>query len=103
MSKFIISLGKIDKKLILPLIYIIIFSLIIYYAEKRAGNMAISFIECIGISLGSIMTYFISIAFKYKSVSYKKRKEIKKYFKDIFLLFIINFFYLLSDLFLGFL
>ena len=99
MSKFIFSLGKIDRKLILPLIHIILFSLVFLYGTNREQNMATLFIEYLSLAIGEIMAFFISIAFKYKRVSYKKKKTAKNYLKDFSIFFIIDFIFVLTYLF----
>ena len=99
MSKFIFSLGKIDRKLILPLIHIILVSLVFLYETKREQNMATLFFEYLSLAIGEIMTFFISIAFKYKRVSYKKKKTDKNYLKDFSIFFIIDFIFVLTYLF----
>jgi len=59
----IISLGKIDRKLLYPVIYIIIYALIHIYRLYNESNIVIICIENIGAALGQISTIFINCAF----------------------------------------
>ena len=80
----IISLGNIDKKLLYPVIYIIIYALIHIYRIYNKGNIVTITIENIGVALGLISTIFINYAFK--PIFQKENKEKKNYFKDYFFL-----------------
>ena len=93
----IISLGNIDKKLLYPVIYIIIYALIHIYRIYNKGNIVTITIENTGVALGLISTIFINYAFKPKFQ--KENKEKKNYFKNYFFLVLINILYALSDLF----
>ena len=93
----IIILGKIDKKLLYPVIYIIIYALIHIYRLYNESNIVIISIENTGAALGQISTIFINCYFK----PIFKRKYIikKKYFKYYFFLVLINILYGLSNSF----
>ena len=93
----IISLGNIDKKLLYPAIYIIIYALIHIYRIYNKGNIVTITIENTRVALGLISTIFINYAFKPKFQ--KENKEKKNYFKNYFILALINILYALSDLF----
>ena len=93
----IISLGKIDKKLLYPSIYIIIYAFIhIYRIYNKSNNVTIT-IENIGDSLGLISTIFIKCYIK--PVFKRKYLIKKKYFKYYFFLVLINILYGLSNSF----
>ena len=74
----IISLGIIDKKLLYPAIYIVIYALIHIYRFYNESNIVIICIENTGIALGLISTIFINCAFnpKYFIRKIKWRKNI---------------------------
>ena len=102
MSKCIFSLGKINIKLILPLIDITLFIIInIFKSYIKDDSDAIFFLYNIGYSLGQIMTIFINFAFKYRKIYRKKKKkeQFKKICKNYLLLIMINIFYFLSQAF----
>ena len=95
----IISLGIIDKKLLLPLFYIIVkFSNQIYWHYHKY-NIVSLFIGSFGYSVGQIITIFLKRAFKYTKI-HKNIKTFKKSpFKDIFFLFLFEIFYAFGYLF----
>ena len=93
----IISLGIIDKKLLYPAIYIVIYALIHIYRFYNESNIVIICIENTVIALGLISTIFINCAFK--PIFHKENKMEKKYFKYYFFLVLINILYAVSDLF----
>ena len=93
----IIALGAINKKLIYPLIYLIIFSLLYVYWSDEESNIVILAIESFGTSIGQIFTVFVNIKYRY---NLKKNNPIKhKYFKDFFIQFLISVLFLASNLF----
>ena len=97
MSNFLISLGNLNKKLLLPFIYIIVYIIVNFFYFYNEYNGAIMFLEHFGFSLGEMMTYFIVYAFKYQSTLEKKKKRsLIKSFKDYFVLFLINIFYMID-------
>ena len=57
----IIALGAINKKLIYPLIYLIIFSLLYVYWSDEESNVVILAIESFGTSIGQIFTVFVNM------------------------------------------
>ena len=102
MSKCIFSLGKINIKLIFPLIDIILYIIInIFKSYIDDYSDAIFFLYYIGYSLGQIMTIFINFMFKYRKVYRKKKKkeQFKTIFKNYSLLIMINTLYFLSQAF----
>ena len=92
----IIAIGKIEKKLLLPLIYSIIYALLeIFWTYKDKNNTATLIIESFGSSIGEILTVFVNIKFKYKL---KRNVRFKpNYFKDFFILFLFNILYLIVN------
>ena len=101
MSGYIFTLGKIDKKLIIPLIYLVLYILINIFDQEKYSNIAIIYIESFGKSLGEIMVFFISIVVKYKfktKIGSKTKKQ--KYLKDFGILFIIIAFFSLMVFYL---
>ena len=94
----IITLGIIDKKLLYPLIYIIVYIAIQIYWIYTEYNEVTLYIESIGFSVGQIMTVLINCIFKYKRNT-KKNSQSKNYFKDFLILLIIDGFYFISNLF----
>ena len=60
MAKFIFSIGTINKKLLYPLSYSIVYSLIQIYYYIRVGNDSIVpwYLEGFGNSTGQIMSFF---------------------------------------------
>ena len=100
MSNFFISLGTITKKLILPLIYIIIYSFVNIYYVFVESNEVTMYLERLGYALGQISTFFISNIIKYKRINPKKKKtSVKQYFKNYSFLFLIDILYTLHEFF----
>ena len=64
----IISLGTIDKKLLIPLAYIIINIFTNIYWLNQEYNIITLFIEGFGYSIGQIITIFLRSAFKYNII-----------------------------------
>ena len=94
----IVSLGIIDKKLFLPLLYVIIkFSNSIYWHYHKYNIISL-FIESFGYSISQIMTIFLRRAFKYTGIHKNKKAFTQSRFKDIFFLFLLELFYILSCL-----
>ena len=95
----IISLGIIDKKLFLPLLYaVILFSNNIYWYYHKY-NIVSLLIENFGYSIGQIITIFLRRAFMYTSIHKNKKTFTKSRFKDIFFMFLLELFYILICLF----
>ena len=92
MAKFIFSLGAINKILLYPVAFIIIFALIqIYYAIRKHDGVVPWFLEGFGTSTGEIMSFFLGQAFNYKKITNKKQKRnIKNYFFDFIFIFIFS-------------
>ena len=105
MSNSIFILGKINKKLILPLIQIILHIFIHFYWGNfgyYGFNLARFYLEVFGYSIGEITTFFIR-AFLFRNNSKNIKKNTKNdnnsnYFKDYMIMFILEAFYELSHL-----
>ena len=100
MENCIFQLGTINKKLLLPLIYIIIYICINIFWNYTEYNEFIFYLEGVGFSVGQMITYLIGNAWKYHYVSRKStRNKTKNYFKNYSILFLIDSFYMISNLF----
>ena len=99
MAKFICSLEAIDKKLIIPLIYIIVHIFMHFYWEENDNNIVTYFIEYLGCALGETASFFVATIIKYRSNSKKNKKKEKNYFKDFSILFIIYIIYSVTNFF----
>ena len=100
MENFIFRLGTINKKLLLPLIYIIIYICINIFWNYTVYNEFTFYLESIGFSIGQTMTYILGRAWKYHNVTRNSNlNKTKKYFKNYSILFLIDAFYMLSNLF----
>ena len=64
MANFIFSLGIIDKRLLLPLIYIIFNICLNIFYNFTEYNEVTLFLEGFGYSIGQILIIFIGCAFK---------------------------------------
>ena len=99
MSNFFISLGTINKKYFLILIYVI--SYILYYIylteNEDESNEVTYFIDCFGYSFGEIFSFFIATKIKYHGITVKKDKSKKKYIKGYLILIIIDAFYMIRQ------
>lgn len=65
MANFIFSLGITSKKLLLPLIYIIVYALMNIYYFYNVDNLVVLYLDGFGFSIGQILTYFISNLIRY--------------------------------------
>ena len=99
MARFIISLGVINKKMIIPLIYIMM--IIVYnlsYLLYKYNEVSL-FINGFGFSQGQLLVFFLNIIFKYRRTLAKKKKvPMKQYIKDYSILFLINAFFMFQRL-----
>ena len=77
----IIKFGIINKKLLYPLIHIIIYAIINIYNSYYEDNIAIMGLSYFGVSIGIIMTFFINCKFKPK---FQKEKTFKKIISKTF-------------------
>ena len=57
MTKFIIAFGVVNKKMLFPLLYIIVVSLINIYNSSLKYNEVFLFIVGFGFSLGQLLTF----------------------------------------------
>ena len=99
MSNFIFKLGIIDKKLLLPVVYIIVYSLLFIYWDSKEYKEVAFYLKCFGYSIGLLLTIFVNIAFKYKSYKHRTKNNDKKYIKYYSILFLIYIFYCSSEIF----
>ena len=93
MSKFIISIGLINKYIYLPIIYMLIYiGMNIFWTFQGINEVCIH-LESFASALGHIYVYAISTLFKYRRNKInninKIEKSNKKYFKDFSILFVI--------------
>ena len=100
MARFIISLGIINKKLLIPSIYTLVCILVnIYYIDKDYNEVRI-FVEALGMSIGEMSIYFTQNIFKYRRIATKKKKRntVRQYVKDYSILFFFILINLLNKL-----
>ena len=96
MAKCFISFGIINKKMLFPLIYIILYFFVNIYNLNVEYNEVSAFLDGFGYSLGELSTFFIGEIIKYRrNVIKKKKKARKKLILDYFFLFLIALFYTL--------
>ena len=100
MSNFFISLGVINKKMLFPLIYIIIHILINIFENVNFKINELSLcIGSFGVSIGEISTFFVAQKYRYNRISKEKKKTpLKQYVVDYFFLFLISLSYHLINL-----
>ena len=99
MANFIFSLGKIDKKLLFPLIYIILYICLNIFYNYTEYSVITLFLEGFGFSIGQMLTIFVGCAFKYNRIRTKKKNEpILEFIKNYSFLFMIDAVYMLSNL-----
>ena len=101
MSNFIISLGLINKTLLIPIFYMIIIFGIFTYFEFFIYNEAAHFLEGISTSIGLTLLLFISIRYNNIETNNKTKKRSKKgpkknYIKDFTIIFFAAAFYNIS-------
>ena len=95
MARFIISLGIINKKLLIPSIYTLLYILVnIYYIDEDYNEVRI-FVEALGMSIGEMSIYFTQNIFKYRRIATKKKKrntvrQYVKYYSILFFFILIN-------------
>ena len=100
MSNFIISLGIINKKLLIPIIYIIIYFFVHFINQNAEYNEVYVFLDGFGYSLGELSSFFVAQFLKYRRIGYKKKQKtlVRQYFKDYFILLLILLFYMIMKL-----
>ena len=99
MAGCIFTLGKIDKKLMIPLIYLVLYIFINIFEQEKYSNIAVIYIENFGKSLAEIMVFFISTFVKYAfKTKLEPKSEKQNYLKDFGILFIIIAFYKFNDI-----
>ena len=91
MSKCIFSLGIIDKKLIIPLLEIIIYMIYFIYESFDPSDKINILFFYFGNSIGEMITFYIPYIFKYENNYKTKNKKQKKCTKNN----IIDYFFLL--------
>ena len=97
MSDCIFTFGKKDKKLLIPLIYLIVYILInIFETEPHIVD---TYIENFAMSISEIMGFFISVIVKhFFKIKLTQKTEKQKYLKDFGILFLITGFYKFNDI-----
>ena len=98
MSDCIFTLGKKDKKLIIPLIYLLVYA-IINIIESDDQNIVDTYLENFAMSISEIMGFFISVIVKHVfkiKLNQKTRKQ--NYLKDFGILFLIAAFCKFNDI-----
>ena len=99
MSGWIFTLGKVDKKLIIPLIYILFNIFFNIFDMHDYSNICSGYIENLGNSIAEIMVFFVSTVVKYAfkiTLAHKSKKQ--NYIKDFGILFLITAFYKINDI-----
>ena len=103
MSKFIISIGLINKNIYLPIIYMIVYLGANFFWIYQNNNEVTRYLEGFGAPLGQIYIYTIGSLFKYRrtknKVINKIEKSNKKHFKDFSILFVIDLLNFLADIY----
>ena len=74
MSHFIISLGVINKKMLFPLLYILVVVSRNIFDLFHLYNEVSLFLGGFGFSTGELLVYFLSKIFKYRRTLTKKKK-----------------------------
>ena len=98
MSNSIFILGKMDKKLLIPLIYLLFSILINIFNSKKYSNISASYIENFGGTIGDIFVFFISVIVKYAfKTKLIKKSEKQNYLKDFGILFLITAFNIFKE------
>ena len=99
MSNFIFSLGKLNKNLIAPLCYLLVYILVDVYYFYHEDNIATFYLESFGMSTAEILIFFVSVIIKhtFKNKS-NKNPQNQNYIKDFFFLFLIVAFHVIDDL-----
>ena len=96
MANFIFSIGTINKKLLIPLIYIILYICLNIYYIYSGYEIASFYIQNFGLCIGQIMTYFAGRLIRYQSESRLSKIIIKHHKRDYVFLFLVCSFYMLS-------
>ena len=97
MSDCIFTFGKKDKKLLIPLIYLIVYILINIFETEP--NIVDTYIENFSMSISEIMGFFISVIVKhFFKIKLTQKTEKQKYLKDFGILFLITGFYKFNDI-----
>ena len=91
MAKFFISLGIINKKMLIPLIYIILYSLVNIYDLSVEYDEIFEFMTRFGVIIGELSSFFIGQIIKYRSIDVEKKKRKKKSKKQLILDFFFFF------------
>ena len=98
MSGYIFTLGKIDKKLLIPLIYLLLYAIILIFNTETYSNISPIYIENYGMSFADIMVFFVSNVAKYTfKTKSSEKSERQNYLKDFGILFLISAFSKFND------
>ena len=99
MASFIISLGVINKKMLFPLMYILVVVIKKIFDLFHLYNEVALFLGGFGFSAGELLVFFLSKIFNYRRTLAKKKKvPMKQYIKDYSILFFINAFFMFQRL-----
>ena len=104
MRECIISLGLVNKKLLIPIIYIILYCFVNIYENHIADDsgeygLAIFYIEGFGMKIAEVKIFFIANKFRYSSYQKKVNKiQQQNYLKDFSILFLLNVIYMADEL-----
>ena len=99
MSGCIFILGKVDKKLIIPLIYILFYTVLNIINMDDYSNISADYIENFGNSIAEILVFFVSIVVKYAfKTKLAHNSEKQNYLKDFGILFLITAFHKINDI-----
>ena len=98
MSNCIFTIGKKDKKLIIPLIYLLAYTLINIF-DSDEQNIVDTYLENFAMSISEIMGFFISVIVKHIfKIKLNQKANKQNYLKDFGILFVITAFYKLNDI-----
>ena len=99
MSGCIFIIGKVDKKLIIPLIYILFYTVLNIINMDDYTNISADYIENFGNSIAEILVFFVSIVVKYAfKTKLAHNSEKQNYLKDFGILFLITAFHKINDI-----
>ena len=99
MSGWIFTLGKIDKKLLFPLICLLFYTFLNIVDILEYSHRAADYIENFSRSLSEIMIFFVSCVVKYAyHTKLPPKSEKPSYLKDFGILFLITAFHKINDI-----
>ena len=99
MSKCIFALGKKDKKLLIPLLYLLCYIFINIFDKEADEDLPTTYITNFAMSISEIMFVFIGLVVKYAfKIKPSQKSEKQNFIKDFGILFFITGFYKLNDI-----